>query len=206
MKLSAILAPMLAAKADHALIEQVIIAYEAQQTDALERRREHERQRQARKRDKSRDVTGLPRDRSLTGASVTRVEDKTSNSENLQKESKRAARGTRLPADFVPDIGFAISEGMPEARARTEAASFVDFWRAKAGAGGVKLDWPATWRVWVRKSMERLPARAGPVPPRVNPTLAAAFRLKDQLDAVTPSEIEGHHPPPRLVAIGSGSR
>lgn len=30
-------------------------------------------------------------------------------------------------------------------------ASFRDFWVAKPGQGGVKLDWDATFRNWVRK-------------------------------------------------------
>ena len=28
---------------------------------------------------------------------------------------------------------------------------FLDYWRAKAGAGAVKRDWPATWRNWIRR-------------------------------------------------------
>ena len=30
------------------------------------------------------------------------------------------------------------------------AERFKDFWVAKAGKDGAKLDWPATWRNWVR--------------------------------------------------------
>ena len=29
---------------------------------------------------------------------------------------------------------------------------FLDYWRAKAGEGAVKRDWPATWRNWIRRS------------------------------------------------------
>ena len=29
---------------------------------------------------------------------------------------------------------------------------FLDYWRAKAGSGAVKRDWPATWRNWIRRS------------------------------------------------------
>lgn len=29
---------------------------------------------------------------------------------------------------------------------------FLDYWRAKAGAGAVKRDWSATWRNWIRRS------------------------------------------------------
>lgn len=32
---------------------------------------------------------------------------------------------------------------------------FCDYWAARAGAGGTKLDWPATWRRWCREAAER---------------------------------------------------
>lgn len=35
---------------------------------------------------------------------------------------------------------------------RTEASAFKDYWLAKAGSDGVKNDWDATWRNWVRRS------------------------------------------------------
>jgi hypothetical protein len=134
---------------------------------------------------------------------LAHTEDRNSNSENPQKEeSKKAARGTRLPADFVPDIGFAISEGMPEAQARSAAASFVDFWRAKPGAGGVKLDWPATWRVWVRKSLERAPR---PPPAGKVTVLDLGKRLlneMEQANAGTDQQIGGHQSAPLRISAG----
>jgi hypothetical protein len=39
---------------------------------------------------------------------------------------------------------------------RREGAKFRDFWIAKPGAGGLKLDWPATWRNWSRRAAEQL--------------------------------------------------
>ena len=58
MKLSAILAPLIEAKADHETIMRVVKAFEDQQTDALERRRANDRERQERRRHvKSREVT-----------------------------------------------------------------------------------------------------------------------------------------------------
>lgn len=67
---------------------------------------------------------------------------------------------------------------------------------------------PATWLNQDRWTDEPAApvARAGPAPPRMNPTLAAALELKEKMDALSPSEIEGNHPPPRLVAIGGGAR
>lgn len=63
-------------------------------------------------------------------------------------------RGTRLPPDWAPDpdlIVWARAE-RPELGLTREIEKFRDYWAAKAGAGGVKLDWPATFRNWVRNS------------------------------------------------------
>lgn len=67
----------------------------------------------------------------------------------------KAKRGTRLPENWsLPDewLTWALSEGWPESVVRLEAEKFRDFWVSKAGAGGVKLDWQATWRNWMRNS------------------------------------------------------
>lgn len=73
-------------------------------------------------------------------------------------EAASPKRGSRLPADWRPGadlIAFAIREGFTEREADHIAAKFRDFWTAKAGKDGVKLDWPATWRNWVRNEAER---------------------------------------------------
>lgn len=82
-------------------------------------------------------------------------------------------RGCRLPADFVPDIGFAMSVGLSLSQANNEATKFREWWPAQAGQRGVKLDWGLTWQTWCRKAAERMPARASP--PRPN-EVADAFR------------------------------
>lgn len=40
---------------------------------------------------------------------------------------------------------------------RLEASKFRDYWLAKAGKDGAKLDWSATWRNWVRNSLDFSP-------------------------------------------------
>lgn len=72
------------------------------------------------------------------------------------------ARGSRLPDGWRPDeAGRALaSELLGNSGARAELEKFTDFWRAKAGADGRKLDWNATWRNWVRRAAERSPAQA----------------------------------------------
>lgn len=76
-----------------------------------------------------------------------------------EKKPSVSKRGSRLPEDFEPDLDAAVSAGLRPEKALMEAAKFKDYWRATAGAKGVKLDWPATWRNWFRSAIER---QAGP--------------------------------------------
>lgn len=66
-------------------------------------------------------------------------------------------RATRLPEDWEPDRVFATREGLPPAEINLEADKFRDYWRALPGQKGVKADWPATWRNWVRRAAESRP-------------------------------------------------
>ena len=81
-------------------------------------------------------------------------------------------KGTRIPDDFEPDdklISFATIEcGLTESEVRWHTNKFIDYWRAATGQKGVKRDWPATWRNWMRTESERKPnvqnARSDPKP------------------------------------------
>lgn len=89
MKLSAILEPLVAAGVDAATILAAVKAWEGQQTDALERRRANDRERQDRRRHvKSRDVTVTVSSRER----AARVEDKPlpTDIEPQKKEQKDA--------------------------------------------------------------------------------------------------------------------
>lgn len=74
-------------------------------------------------------------------------------------------RGTRLSVDWSPDIAFAVSIGLSQAQAMTEAAKFREWWPAQPGQKGVKLDWDLTWKTWCRKAAERLPRAQAPPRP-----------------------------------------
>jgi hypothetical protein len=66
-----------------------------------------------------------------------------------KKESKRVARGTRIPPDFAiddDDRAFAVALGIPPDKVEAETPQFIDYWSSVPGAKGVKLDWKATWR------------------------------------------------------------
>lgn len=76
----------------------------------------------------------------------------------------RAERGSRLSPDWQPsaaDVAYAETQGVDWQRA---AERFRNYWVAKAGKGGVMLDWAATWRNWVLRDAERVvPANALPL-------------------------------------------
>ena len=64
----------------------------------------------------------------------------------------KQSRGTRLPADWVPNedqIQF-CKTNRTDLSPQATADSFRDYWVSQPGAKGVKLDWDATWRNWVR--------------------------------------------------------
>jgi len=82
--------------------------------------------------------------------------------DTAKKAPSSPKKGTRIPEDFAPDLDAAVTAGLRPERALVEAAKFRDYWLAVAGAKGVKLDWPATWRNWVRSAVERQPARGSP--------------------------------------------
>lgn len=69
-----------------------------------------------------------------------------------QEPKVKTQRGSRLPDDFqMPDSwGEWCEKERPDLIPRKVFDSFKDFWISKPGAGGVKLNWEATWRNWVR--------------------------------------------------------
>lgn len=67
------------------------------------------------------------------------------------------SRGSRLPPNWIPEpdgMAFAEQHGLRNGRASAELAKFRDYWTAQPGQKGVKTDWSATWRNWVRKAAE----------------------------------------------------
>jgi hypothetical protein len=68
------------------------------------------------------------------------------------------SRGSRLAVDWRPDqslLTWSATAGFSGTDIDRELARFRDYWMAAAGDRGVKRDWPATWRNWVRTVIER---------------------------------------------------
>lgn len=72
--------------------------------------------------------------------------------------TKQPQRGTRLPDHFKLDqatIGWTLNQPNPhKINPNNEYEKFCDYWKAKPGKAGIKLDWNATWRNWWRKALE----------------------------------------------------
>lgn len=82
--------------------------------------------------------------------------------------SGERARATRLPPDWEPndaDWGEACLT-LRTTGAKAELAKFRDYWKAKPGKDGTKLDWDATWRNWVRRAADSGKGRGNSAPSR----------------------------------------
>ena len=107
-------------------------------------------------------------------------------------------RGSRLQADFC------LTEDWKEF-CRAERSDldpqkvfdgFKDYWIAKPGQQGVKLDWLATWRNWVRNQKQGLVNKAD----QVFTTVPSRFERDPALVAVEQKLKEGVPMPPEIKA------
>lgn len=111
------------------------------------------------------------------------AQDRRQKTEKEKSESKEQvrSRGSRLPNGWTLPLEWRIwaQQERPDLNVDREAASFADHWHGKAGAGGVKLDWEATWRNWIRRAFK--PAGPGARAPRESLSEQSA-RLNRQYD------------------------
>jgi len=91
-------------------------------------------------------VSGVLAERLHTAIPETETETET------KKEKKTL--GKRLASDFSFPIEWEqfCKETRPELHPTRTFDQFKDYWIAQAGQKGVKLDWFATWRNWVRST------------------------------------------------------
>lgn len=76
-----------------------------------------------------------------------------SHSSSNEEERAPRNRGTRLDPSWLPSHEL-VAEGRlfaPHVDLQSQTAAFVDYWVAVPGQKGLKLDWPATWRNWMRR-------------------------------------------------------
>ena len=107
-------------------------------------------------------------------------------------------RGSRLQPEFgMPDAwGEFCEKERPDLVPRKVFEGFRDYWIAKAGQQGVKLDWFATWRNWVRNQKQGLINKAD----QVFTTVPSRFERDPALVAVEQKLKEGVPMPPEIKA------
>lgn len=100
----------------------------------------------------------------------------------------KTARPTRVPEPFeiTPDMRRWAAEKTPGLDIDWHTEGFIDFWRGKSGSNAVKLDWPGTWRNWMRQEFGKPNARrasGGHGPPTRHEENAAVVERIRQMEA-----------------------
>ncbi len=92
------------------------------------------------------------------------------------------AKGTRLAENWKPSPATIewTRENSIGVDVTAEWSKFVDFWLAKPGAAGRKVNWDATWRNWVRRAAEQRSSRTRSVK---DERVASAIQLGAQMAA-----------------------
>ena len=72
-----------------------------------------------------------------------------------------AKRATRLTENWLPssDSVAKVRTDCPNVDAKAEHPTFIDYWIAQPGQKGVKTNWDATWRNWMRRKQADLKSR-----------------------------------------------
>ncbi len=71
-----------------------------------------------------------------------------------KEQGQRSPKGSRLPTDWVPSpslFDWAKRE-RPDLDIGKQASMFRNYWHAKPGKEGTKLDWDKTWQNWIYKA------------------------------------------------------
>lgn len=95
----------------------------------------------------------------------------------LQKSGAR--KGSRLPDDWKPkplpaDLAAAVGK-WPEGEVAKQEAMFRDWAASASGSKGIKSDWDAAWRNWLRRVDGERPRSIAP--PRQAPSNSNTLRL-----------------------------
>lgn len=87
----------------------------------------------------------------------TETETDTDTDTSLSKErDNRARRGSRISDDWMPtpESIAKVRDECPNVDPQKEHPVFIDYWIAQPGQKGVKVDWDATWRNWMRRKQQ----------------------------------------------------
>ena len=120
--------------------------------------------------------------------------DTDTDTEQIQKKVNNK-RGSRLAQDWFlsKSMGDWATKERPDLDVRQVAEQFKDYWVAQAGQKGVKLDWDATWRNWIRntKAVKPNPYDVGRLTvPRSNEPDPALLKIEEDAKKAAPIPLE----------------
>ena len=117
---------------------------------------------------------------------------------NNHKPKVESTRGSRLSTDFclTEEWKDFCQQDRPDLNPSKVFETFKDYWVAKAGQQGVKLDWFATWRNWVRSQNQAVVNKAD----QVFTTVPSKFERDPSLLEVERKLKEGVPMPPEIRA------
>ena len=120
--------------------------------------------------------------------------DTDTDTEQIQKKVNNK-RGSRLAQDWFlsKSMGDWATKERPDLDVHQVADQFKDYWVAQAGQKGVKLDWDATWRNWVRntKAVKPNPYDVGRVTvPSKNEPDPALLKIEEDAKKAAPIPLE----------------
>jgi hypothetical protein len=112
-----------------------------------------------------------------------------------ETKKEKNKRGSRLAQDWFLSkaMGEWATQERPDLDVRQVAEQFKDYWVAQAGQKGVKLDWDATWRNWVRntKAVKPNPYDVGRVTvPSSNEPNLALLKIEEDAKKAAPIPLE----------------
>lgn len=107
--------------------------------------------------------------------------------------STRTARGSRITHDWMPsqELINQMRQECPTVDLEAEHKVFIDYFLGAPGSKGVKLDWPATWRNWMRRKQNEAPRR---YPTQSSSKSEAALSFVQRLEAEDAARRSGQAP------------
>ena len=106
---------------------------------------------------------------------------------------KKSSRGTRISEGWMPDPKTVekVKVDLPGLDLASEHEKFVDYFLSVSGSKGVKVDWNATWRNWMRRAKQWSPAGQGSGESKADYFKNMAASKVQQLAASRQGELDG---------------
>lgn len=167
---------------------------EHQTTNAdIEAKREHGAKGAAKRWHSGRDRSPMGNPMPNDGGTLAKTDTETKTDTSLSNErDNRARRGSRISEDWTPskESVAKVREDCPNVDPQKEHPVFIDYWIAQPGQKGIKTDWDATWRNWMRRKQGDMAGKKLTPTERAAQTAAAGRRVAGMnITSLNPKEI-----------------